>query len=98
MWIDYFSNKSSVAFSPCLDCLCDPVPEGVRPLVPAQLTADAVGDGGNKLPAEAELRAKLQGKLLWRVLPLRHVPLKLVDQRDVPNVDVKLEQGEKKTG
>lgn len=67
------------------------VPEGVRPLVPAQLTADAVGDGGDKLPAQAELRAELQGKLLWRVLPLRHVPLKLVHQRDVPNVDVQLE-------
>lgn len=58
--------------------------------MPAQLTADAVGDGSDKLPAEAELRAKLQGKLLWRVLPLRHVPLKLVHQRDVPYMDVQL--------
>ncbi len=67
------------------------VPEGVRPLVPAQLTADAVGDGGDKLAAQAQLRAKLQGKLLWRVLPLRHIPLELVHQRDVPNMDVQLE-------
>ena len=68
------------------------VPEGVCPLVPAQLTADAVGDGGDKLSAQAELRAELQGKLLRRVLPLRHIPLKLVHQGDVPNVDVQLKQ------
>lgn len=67
------------------------VPEGVRPLVPAQLTSDAVGDGGDELPAQAELGAKLQGKLLRRVLPFWHVPLKLVHQRDVPHVDVQLE-------
>ncbi len=59
--------------------------------MPAQLTADAVGDGGDKLAAQAQLRAKLQGKLLWRVLPLRHIPLELVHQRDVPNMDVQLE-------
>lgn len=66
------------------------LPEGVRPLVPAQLTADAVGDGGDKLSAQAELGAELQSKLLRRVLPLRHVPLELVHQRDVPNMDVQL--------
>lgn len=60
--------------------------------MPAQLTTDAVGDGGDKLTAQAELRAELQGKLLWRVLPLRHIPLKLVHERDVANVDVQLER------
>lgn len=68
------------------------LPESVRPLVPAQLTPDAVGDGGDELPAQAELGAQLQGKLLWRVLPLRHVPLELVHQRDVPDMDVQLEE------
>lgn len=76
-------------FSPVF--LSETVPEGVRPLVPAQLTPDAVGDGGDELSAQAELGAKLQSKLLWGVLPLRHVPLKLVHQRDVPDVDVQLE-------
>lgn len=58
--------------------------------MPAQLTADAVGDGGDKLSAQAELGTELQSKLLRRVLPLRHVPLELVHQRDVPNMDVQL--------
>ena len=71
-------------------CAGETVPEGVRPLVPAQLTADAVSNGGDKLPAQSELRAELQSKLLWRVFPLRHIPLKLVHQRDVPNMDVQL--------
>lgn len=66
------------------------LPEGVRPLVPAQLAADAVCDGGDKLSAQAQLRAELQGKLLRRVLPLGHVPLKLVHQGDVAHVDVEL--------
>lgn len=68
--------------------VCETVPEGICPLVPAQLTADAVGDGGHKLPSQAKFRAKLEGELLRRVFPLRHIPLKLVDQRDIPNVDV----------
>lgn len=68
----------------------DWLPEGVRPLVPAQLATDTVSDGGDKLSAEAQLGAELQGKLLWRVLPLRHVPLKLVHQGDVAHVDVEL--------
>lgn len=74
-----------------LFCVCDALPEGVCPLVPAQLTANAVGDGGDKLPTQAELRAQLQGELLRRVLPLRHVPLELVHQRNVSNMDVQLE-------
>lgn len=60
--------------------------------MPAQLTANAVGDGGDELPTQAELGAQLQGELLRRVLPLRHVPLKLIHQRNVPNMDVQLEQ------
>lgn len=67
------------------------VPEGIGLLVPAQLSPDAVGNGGDKLPAQAELWAQLQGKLLWGVLLLWHVPLKLVYQGDVSYMDVQLE-------
>lgn len=66
------------------------LPEGVRPLVPAELPADAVSDGGDELAPEAELRAQLERKVLWRVLLLRHVPLELVHQGNVPHVDVQL--------
>ena len=66
------------------------LPEGVRPLVPAELASDAVGNGGDKLSTEAQLRAQLQGKGFRGVVPLGHVPLKLVHQRDVPHVDVQL--------
>lgn len=71
-------------------CVCGAVPEGVCPLVPAQLTTDAVGDGGDKLPTQAELGAQLQSELLRRVLPLGHIPLELVHKRNVPNMDVQL--------
>lgn len=46
------------------------VPEGVCPLVPAQLTSDAVSDRGHELSAQAELGAELQSELLRRVFPL----------------------------
>lgn len=39
-------------------CLCV-LPEGVRPLMPAELAPDAVGNGGDELSSEAELRAQL---------------------------------------
>ena len=58
--------------------------------MPAELTANAVGDGGDKLSSKTKLRAQLQCKRLWWVLSLWHVPLKLVHQRDVSNVDVQL--------
>ena len=45
-------------------------PEGVGPLVPAELTPDAVGDGGDELSSQTELGAKLQSERLGRVLPL----------------------------
>lgn len=70
--------------------VCVKLPEGVRPLVPAELATDAVGDSGDKLSAQPELRTQLQGKRLGGVLPLRHVPLKLVHQRDIPHMDVQL--------
>lgn len=44
------------------------LPEGIGLLVPAQLSSDAVCNGGDKLPAQAQFRAELQGKLLWGVL------------------------------
>lgn len=66
------------------------VPEGVGPLVPAELPTDAVGHRGDKLSSQTQLGAQRQGKGLGGVLPLRHVPLKLVHQRDVPHMDVEL--------
>ena len=44
-------------------------------------------------PPQAQLRAQLQGKLLRGVVPLRHVTLELIHQRNVPHVDVQLEGG-----
>lgn len=63
-------------------------PEGVGPLMPAELTANAVRNSGDKLSSQAQLGAQLQSKRLRRVLLLRHVPFKLVHQRNVPNMDV----------
>ena len=78
-------------------CVCVYVlPESVCPLVPAQLSSDAVSNGGDKLSTQAQLGAQFQGKLFRRVLLLTHVPLKLVHQGDVPNMDVEL-QPEKNT-
>lgn len=68
-----------------------PSPERVRLLMPTQLPPNAVSNGGDKLAAQAKLRAQLQGKLLRGILLLRHVPLKLVHQGDVPHMDVQLE-------
>lgn len=84
----YLINK--VFFNKGFECVCVHVsePEGVGPLMPAELAAYAVCDSGDKLSSQAQFRAQLQSKLLRRVLLLRHVPFKLVYQRYVPNVDV----------
>lgn len=66
------------------------LPKGVGPLVPAKLPSDAVRYGGDKLSSQTQFGAKLQSKRLWWVLPLWHVPLKLVHQRNVTHMDVKL--------
>lgn len=42
----------------------EPLPEGVGLLMPAQLSPDTVGDGGDELPAQPQLGAQLQGELL----------------------------------
>ena len=67
------------------------VGEGVRLLVPLELAADAVGDGRDKLPAQAEVGADLLGVLLGGVPLLGEVPLELVDEGDVADVDVQLD-------
>lgn len=62
----------------CVTCVADGnlycrewvLTEGVGPLVPAELTANAVGDSGDELSTQTELRAKLQCKRLRRVLSL----------------------------
>lgn len=56
--------------------------------MPAQLSPDAVGNSSDKLPTQAKLWAQLQGKLLWWILLLWHVPFKLVYKGDVPYMDV----------
>lgn len=66
------------------------LPKGVGPLVPAKLPTDTVRYCGDKLSSQTQFGAKLQSKRLWWVLPLWHVPLKLVHQRNVTHVDVKL--------
>lgn len=67
------------------------VPESIGLLVPAQLSPDAVRNSSDKLPTQAKLWAQLQGKLLWWVLLLWHVPLKLVYEGDVSYMDIQLE-------
>ena len=64
--------------------------------MPTELTAYTVRNGGDKLSAETEIAAQLPGKLFGRVLRTRQVPLKLVDKRDVTDVDVQLQEGKVK--
>jgi len=55
------------------------------------LAANGVDDGRDELSAEAEVGADLLGELLGRVLLLGEVPLELVDERNVADVDVQLD-------
>ena len=59
--------------------------------MPRQLTSDRVGDRCHKLPSQTQLRTQLAGKLLGAVANLGNVPLKLVRQRNVTDVDVQLD-------
>lgn len=81
-------TQTDVWGEPVLEVYACCPPEGVRPLVPAELSTDAVGDGGDELSSEAQLRAELQSKRFWWVLLLWHVPFELVHQRDVPHMNV----------
>ena len=60
--------------------------------MPAELTADAVGDGGDKFPAQTQVLAQVAGELLGAVARIRHVPLELIHQTAVAHVDVKLKR------
>lgn len=59
--------------------------------MPAELPSDGVGNGGDKLSSQAKVSAQLSGKLLWAVERVGQVPLELVHQGDVTNMDVELE-------
>ena len=67
------------------------LPESVGALMPAELTADAVSDGGHELPAQPQVLAQVPGEAFGAVLRVRHVPLELVHQAAVSNVNVQLE-------
>ena len=58
--------------------------------MPAQLSSDGVGDGGRKLPSQAKVSTQLLGKQLWTVERVGEIPLKLVHQGDVSNVNIQL--------
>ena len=68
------------------------LPESVSALMPAELTADAVGDGGDELPAQPQVLAQVPGEAFGAVLRVRHVPLELVHQAAVSHVNVQLEK------
>ena len=59
--------------------------------MPAQLTTNAVRYRCDKFSAETKLGAQLRCKFLRAVVLLGHVPLELVSQRDVTNMNVQLQ-------
>jgi len=63
-------------------------PERVSPLMPTQLSTYAVCYRCHKFSTKTEFCTQFSGKLLRAVVLLRHIPLKLVGQRDVTNMDV----------
>ena len=58
--------------------------------MPSQLTPHTVEHSSSKLAAKTKVRAELPAELLRVVLVIGDVPLKLVDQADVAQVDVEL--------
>ncbi len=73
------------------------VPEGIGPGMPAELPPNGVGNGCDKLSPQAKVSTQMSGELLGAVEGVRQVPLKLVHQRDVANVDVQLGSGDTQT-
>ena len=65
-------------------------PQPPLTLIP-HLSPDGVSDGSDELAPEAELCAQPARELLRRVLLLRQVPLELVHEGDVAQVDVQLD-------
>ena len=59
--------------------------------MPGQLTPHAVENCSGKLATETTVSAQLPAELLWVVLVVGDVPLELVDQADVTQVDVQLD-------
>ena len=62
------------------------------------LSPDGVADSGDEVPSKAEVWAQLLCELFGRVFLLGEVPLELVDERDVANVNVQLDDDPLKDG
>ena len=56
--------------------------------MPAKLSTYGVGDGGDKLPTQTKVSTQLSGKLLRTIERVGEVPLKLVIEGNVANMDV----------
>merc|ERR1712192_328930 len=65
--------------------------EDVALLMPGQLAPDAIENCSGKLAAKTQVGAQLPAELLWVVSVVGDVPLELVDQADVAQVDVQLD-------
>lgn len=65
-------------------------PECIGAGMPAQLSTDGVGNGCSKLPSKSKISTELPGKELRAVERIGEIPLKLVNQWNIPNVDVQL--------
>ena len=65
--------------------------EDIALLVPSQLASHAVENCSGKLTPQTQVGAQFPAELLRIVLVISDVPLKLVDQADVAQVDVQLD-------
>ena len=66
------------------------IPEGVGLGVPGELAPNRVGDGSDKLPTQSEVCTQDTGKILRAVSGVGYVPLELVHQRYVSDMNVEL--------
>ena len=60
-------------------------------LMPGQLPPDTVGNGGNELATKTKLGCQGLGKLFRTILWLRNIPLELIVQWHISNVDIQLD-------
>jgi len=64
--------------------------------MPAKLSSDTVCYCSYKLTTKTKIRAQPKSKLFWIILRLWDIPFKLIDKRDVTNMDVKLKENKNK--
>lgn len=80
-------KKSLVIFlKTFLICL----PKSIGTLIPRQLSSNTVRNCGDKFATKTEFGAKFKSKLFWVILLFRHVPLKLVNKRNIANMNIQL--------